>query len=253
MRATWLSLAAIALFADEAAGFVLTPQAARPAQQPSAAAQPRVPAVLPQMQQTIDGVRVGPPPDLPSLLLHNRIVYLGAPLVPQVTELIVAQLLYLNYESPSKEVYMYINSMGTGQAFETEAFAITDTMNYVSPEIETICLGNAFGTAAMLLANGAKGKRACLPNSTIMLSQPRSGARGQASDIAIKAREVLYARQTILGILSEKTGQPVDKLQQDSSRTKYLNAEQALSYGIVDKILKSEDDLPTKPAFLQEL
>merc|ERR1719231_1122279 len=177
------------------------------------------------MVQTVDGVRVGPPPDLPSLLLHNRIIYLGAPLVPSVTELVVAQLLYLNYESPSKGVYMYVNSVGTsgGGAFETEAFAIADTMNYVAPEIETICLGTAFGTAAMLLANGAKGKRTCLPNSTIMLHQPRSMARGQASDIAIKAREVLAARQVILSMLSEKTGQPIEKVQKDSSRTKYLN------------------------------
>jgi ATP-dependent Clp protease protease subunit len=175
------------------------------------------------------------------------------PLVPSVTELIVAQLLYLNYDNPSKDVYMYVNSPGTGAAFETEAFAIADTMNYVSPDIDTICLGTAFGTSAMLLANGAVGKRACLPNSVMMLHQPRSQMRGQATDIAIKAREVLAARQTILTMLSEKTGNTVEKIQQDSSRTKYLNAEQALAYGIVDKILKSEDDLPQKPTFLNAL
>jgi len=205
--------------------------------------------------QTVDGVRIGPPPDLPSLLLNNRIVYLGAPLVPQVTELVVAQLLFLNFESPEKALYMYINSVGTGPggSFETEAFAIADTMNYVSPEIETICLGTAFGTAAMLLANGAKGKRACLPNSTIMLAQPRSGARGQATDIAIKAREVLLTRQVINGILAEKTGNTIEKIQADSSRTKYLNADQALEYGIIDKILRSDEDLPAKPTFLQAL
>jgi len=256
MRATWLSVAAIALFAGESVGFVLAPpqHGARASQQLSG--QARMPAAAaPQMQQTVDGVRVGPPPDLPSLLLNNRIVYLGAPLVPQVTELIVAQLLYLNYESPSKGVYMYINSVGTSpqMPIETEAFAIHDTMNYVSPDIETICLGNAFGTAAMLLANGAKGKRACLPNSTIMLHQPRSMARGQASDIAIKAREVLQARNVINTMLSEKTGQSVAKITADSSRTRYMNAEQALAYGLVDKILKSEDDLPTKPQFLAQL
>jgi len=219
-------------------------------------------AVSPRMMQggaqVVDGVRVGPPPDLPSLLLNNRIVYLGMPLVSSVTELVVAQLLFLNYENPEKAVYMYVNSVGTnaGQqilGFETEAFAIADTMNYVSPEIETICLGTAFGTAAMLLANGAKGKRACLPNSTLMLSQPRSQARGQASDIALKAREVLHAREAILEILSEKTGQSIEKLRQDSSRTKYLNADQALAYGLIDKILRSEDDLPAKPTFLSSL
>lgn len=176
-------------------------------------APPRVSGVRMQMAAggNIDGVRVGPPPDLPSLLLNNRIVYVGAPLVPAVAELVVAQLLFLNYESQEKSVYMYINSPGSG-GFETDAFAIADTMNYVGPEMETICIGSAYGTAAMLLANGAKGKRSCLPNSTIMLSQPRSQARGQASDIQIKAREVLAARNTISRILSEKTGQPIDKV-----------------------------------------
>ena len=254
-RNSWLSLAALCLLAEHAAGFVISTPSSHQGVRTQAARAPPVP----RMQQTVDGVRVGPPPDLPSLLLHNRIIYIGMPLVPSVTELVVAQLLYLNYESPTKGVYMYLNSMGTltndrrMNPFETEAFAITDTMNYVSPELETICLGTAFGTAAMLLANGAKGKRACLPNSTMMLHQPRSMARGQASDIAIKAREVLAAREVILSIISEKTGQPLSKVQQDSSRTKYLNAEQALDYGIVDKILKSEEDLPSKPSFLAAL
>jgi len=197
-------------------------------------------------------VRVGPPPDLPSLLLNNRIVYVGAPLVPAVAELIVAQLLFLNYESQEKGVYMYINSPGSG-GFETDSFAIADTMNYVGPEMETICIGSAFGTAAMLLANGAKGKRSCLPNSTIMLSQPRSQARGQASDIRIKAREVLHARNTISEMLSEKTGQSVEKINTDSQRTRYMNPEQALAYGLVDRVLRSEQDLPAKPAFLSAL
>jgi ATP-dependent Clp protease protease subunit len=208
--------------------------------------------------QQVDGVRVGPPPDLPSLLLHNRIVYIGMPLVPSVTELVVAELLYLNYETQEKPVYMYINSPGTSSnsqqmSFETEAFAIADTMNYVGPSIETICLGTAFGTAAMLLANGEKGKRACLPNSTLMLHQPRSQARGQASDIKIKAREVLANRDVIVSMISDKTGQTKEKVIKDSSRTMYLNAEQALSYGIVDKILRSADDLPQKPTFLSAL
>merc|ERR1719231_1068912 len=133
--------------------------------------------------------------------------------------------------------------MGQQAPFETEAFAIADTMNYVSPEIETICLGTAFGTAAMLLASGAKGKRACLPNSTMMLHQPRSGARGQATDIAVKAREVLANRDTINRILADATGQTIEKVAADSSRTRYLTAEQAKAYGIVDKVLLSEDDL----------
>jgi len=251
MRRLQLLALAAALVAD-AAALAIRSTAARVAS--------RLPASPRMMQggaQTVDGVRIGPPPDLPSLLLNNRIVYLGMPLVPSVTELVVAQLLYLNYDSPEKAVYMYVNSIGnydtrTG-AFETEAFAIADTMNYVSPDIETICLGTAFGTAAMLLANGAKGKRQCLPNSTLMLHQPKGSTRGQATDIAIRAREVLASRQTINTMISEKTGQPIEKVQADSSRTKYFNADEALAYGLVDRILRSEQDLPAKPAFLSQL
>ena len=205
--------------------------------------------------QQVDGVRIGPPPDLPSLLLNNRIVYIGMPLVPSVTELIVAELLYLNFDSNSKGIYMYVNSAGTlgGGAAETEAFTILDTMNYIQPDVETICLGTAFGTAAMLLANGKKGSRACLPNSIMMLHQPRGQARGQASDIKIKAREVLESRKMINTVLAEKTGQAMEKVTQDSSRTMYLDANQALQYGLIDKILQNEDDLPAKPSFLQAL
>ena len=204
------------------------------------------------MAQQVDGVRVGPPPDLPSLLLHNRIIYIGMPLVPSVTELVVAQLLYLNYESPSKEVYMYVNSVGTSAgrqqlAFETEAFAIADTMNYVSPEIETICLGTAFGTAAMLLANGAKGKRACLPNSTIMLHQPRSMARGQASDIAIKAKEVVTNRKVTCELIARACGKDIETVLADAGRTKYLSPEEAVDYGLIDKVLQSTKNMPVNP------
>ena len=238
-------LVAVGLLVEEVSGLIIPSHAARTQPSGLLRAQPR-------MQQTIDGVRVGPPPDLPSLLMFNRILYLGAALQPSVTELVVAELLYLNYESPSKPVYMYINSVGTA-AFETDAFAIADTMNYVSPEIETICLGTAFGTSAMLLANGAKGKRACLPNSSLMLSQPRGQSRGQASDIALNAREVLRSRHTIYTMLSEKTGQPFEKIEADCSRSKYLNADQALAYGLIDKVLKSDADLPVKPTFLTEL
>lgn len=202
--------------------------------------------------QQIDGVRIGPPPDLPSLLLNNRIVYLGLALVPAVTELIVAELLFLNYESVDKSVYMYINSPGTG-SFETEAFAIADTMDYIGPDIETICIGTAYGTAAMLLSNGKKGTRACLPNASIMLAQPRSQARGQASDIKLKAREVLHSRTAINTMVAENSGQTVEKVTLDSSRTKYFSAEQAMAYGIVDKVLRSQDDLPAKPSFLSSL
>lgn len=210
----------------------------------------------PAMQQNmVDGVRVGPPPDLPSLLLSNRIVYMGMPLVPAVAELAVAQLLFLNYDNTGKSICMYLNSIGTagGQGSETDAFAIADTMDYVVPPIETICIGTAYGTAAMLLASGARGKRMCLPNAEIMLMQPRSGARGQASDIALKAREVLYNRQALYSTIAEKTGNSLERVAADSARTKYLSPQQALEYGLVDKVLQSEQDLVAKPSFLSSL
>jgi len=148
----------------------------------------------------ISKTEIGPPPDLPSLLLSNRIVYVGMPLVPSVTELIIAQLLYLNYQN-DQMITMYLNSPGTnapnGQAYsyDTEAFAIADTMQFIRPPIRTICVGQAFGTAAMLLSLGQKGNRFALPNASILLNQPRSRARGQASDVAIKAREILVNRK----------------------------------------------------------
>jgi ATP-dependent Clp protease protease subunit len=203
----------------------------------------------PQMQRaaansdTIDGVRIGPPPDLPSLLLKNRIVYIGSALVPEVTELIVAELLYLSSQGP-KDIFMYINSPGSPVTYD--AFAITDTMDYIKPEIQTICVGTAYGTAAMLLSNGAKGKRVCLPNAKVMLQQPRGQAQGQATDIANSAREILKNRQEILELLSQTTGQTVEKLKADSSRTKYFKAEEAVEYGLVDRVIAPED-LDVKP------
>jgi len=196
----------------------------------------------------VDGARIGPPPDLPSLLLNNRIVYLGTPIVAQVSELIIAELLFLQYESTEKPVLMYINSPGTttsdGQpvGFETEAFAIVDTMNYAAPPIHTVLVGKAYGLAAMLLASGEKGQRASLPYGTVMLNQPRSGGvRGQASDIAIKAREILTNRRMSLEIMSKATGVPMEQLSLDTNRVKYMDAEQAVEYGIVDKVVKKVD------------
>lgn len=207
-----------------------------------------------------EGARAGPPPDLPSLLLHNRIIYLGMSLVPAVTELIIAEFLYLQYEDASKPVFMYINSTGTsspdGQnvGFETEAFAVGDTMNYVKMPVHTICVGQAFGMAAMLLSSGEKGHRAALPNATIMLHQPRGSAQGQASDIAIKAREVLYNRKQSFQIISEKSGQALEQIEKDAMRTKYFSPQEAVEYGIIDKVLASEKDLPEKaPTFLSAL
>ena len=205
------------------------------------------------------GVRIGPPPDLPSLLLHNRIVYIGMPLVPAVTELIIAELLYLNYESTADPITMYINSSGTttatGQSvgFETEAFAIADVMKYVRPPVHTVALGQAFGAAAMLLAQGKRGRRSALPNATILLNQPKSMARGQASDIAIKAREVAANRRTMCELLASASQKPVNVVEKDCQRVKYLQPHEAVEYGLIDRVVENEKSLPVKPSFISQL
>ena len=201
-----------------------------------------------------------PPPDLPSLLLKERIVYLGLPLFSDddakrqlgmdVTELIVAQLLYLEFDNPDKPVYFYINSTGTswytGDAigFETEAFAICDTISYIKPPVHTICIGQAMGTAAVILSAGTKGQRAALPHASIVLHQPRSGAQGQATDIQIRAKEVIHNKKSMLEILSRNTGRSVEELSRDSDRMSYLSPNQAVEYGLIDRVLKSRKDLP---------
>ncbi len=190
-----------------------------------------------------------PPPDLPSLLLKERIVYLGMPLVPAVTELIVAELLYLQSEDPEKPIKIYINSTGTSGysgdpvGFETEAFAIYDTMKYIKPPIHTICIGTAMGMAAMLLSAGTKGCRACLPHATIVLHQPKSYAQGQATDIQIRAKEVLANKATMLDILSRTTGQTKEKIEKDMDRMFYITPQQAVEYGIIDRVFETKQDI----------
>lgn len=201
-----------------------------------------------------------PPPDLPSLLLKERIVYLGLPLISSddfkrqigvdVTKLIIAQLLYLQFDDPEKPIYFYINSTGTswytGDAigYETEAFAICDTISYIKPPVHTICLGQAMGTAAMILSAGTKGFRASLPHATIVLNQPRTGAQGQATDIQIRAKEVLSNKAATLDIISKNTGQPVEKIARDTDRMFYLTPQEAKDYGLIDRVLESAKDLP---------
>ena len=207
-----------------------------------------------------------PPPDLESLLLKERIIYLGLPLFSSdevkqqvgidVTQLIIAQLLYLQFDNPDKPIFFYINSTGTswhtGDAvgFETEAFAICDTMNYVKPPIHTICIGQAMGTAAMILSAGTKGCRASLPHATIVLNQNRSGAQGQATDIQIRAKEVLSNKSTMLQILSKNTGKAVDKISKDMDRTFYLTPEKAKEYGLIDRVLESTKELPKSASLI---
>jgi len=194
----------------------------------------------------INSWEIGPPPDLPSLLLANRIIYIGMPLVPSVTELIIAQLLYLNYQN-DQIITMYINSPGTNSpdgrafSFDTEAFAVADTMQFIRPPIRTICVGQAFGTAAMLLSLGQKGNRFALPNASIMLNQPRSRARGQASDVAIKAREVINNRRVTNEVLAKTCGKDLATIEKDTSRIKYMAPEEAIEYGLIDKVLYPED------------
>jgi ATP-dependent Clp protease protease subunit len=207
-----------------------------------------------------DAAQRTPPPDLPSLLLKERIVYLGLPLVSSddfkrqigtdVTKLIIAQLLYLQFDDPEKPIYFYINSTGTswytGDAigYETEAFAICDTINYIKPPVHTICIGQARGTAAMILSAGTKGYRASLPHATIVLNQARTGARGQATDIQIRAKEVLANKAAILDILHKNTEQPIEKLAKDTDRTFYMTPQEAKEYGLIDRVLESTKELP---------
>lgn len=192
------------------------------------------------------------------MLLHNRIVYIGMPLVPAVTELIIAELLYLNYESTTDPITMYINSSGTttadGQSvgFETEAFAIADVMKYVRPPVHTVALGQAFGAAAMLLSQGKRGQRFALPNATILLNQPRSMARGQASDIAIKAREVAHNRRQTCELIASACGKPLQTVIDDCSRVKYLQPHEAVEYGLIDQVIENEA-LAVKPSFMSRL
>lgn len=200
-----------------------------------------------------------PPPDLPSLLLKERIVYLGGPLHSiddakrqgnDITRLIIAQLLYLQFDDPEKPISFYINSTGTAWyngetvGFETEAFAVCDTLKYIKPPVHTICIGQAIGAAAMILSAGTKGFRASLPHATIVLSQPRSGAQGQATDIQIRAKEVLENRAATLDILARNTGQPVEKIAKDTDRTFYLTPQEAKEYGLIDRVLESNKELP---------
>lgn len=204
-----------------------------------------------------------PPPDLPSLLLKERIVYLGLPLFSSddvkqqvgidVTELIIAQLLYLQFDDPDKPIYFYINSTGTSWydgnmiGYDTEAFAICDTISYIKPPVHTICLGQAMGTAAIILSAGTKGFRASLPHARIVLNQARSGAQGQATDIDIRAKEVLQNKRAMMEILARNTGQPFDKVMKDSDRMFYMGPHEAKEYGIIDRVLESRKDLPKVP------
>ena len=172
--------------------------------------------------------------DIYSRLLKDRIIFLGTAINDDVANVVVAQMLFLESEDPDKDISLYINSPGGSV---TSGMAIYDTMQYIKPDISTICIGMAASMGAVLLTAGAEGKRITLPNSKIMIHQPLGGMEGQASDIEIHAREIIKTRQKLNEILSERTKQPLEKIEADTDRDYFMTADEALKYGIVDKII----------------
>ncbi|MEX1028779.1 MAG: ATP-dependent Clp endopeptidase proteolytic subunit ClpP [Paenibacillaceae bacterium] len=183
------------------------------------------------LEQTSQGERSY---DIYSRMLKDRIVFLGSAIDDQVANSIVAQLLFLAAEDPEKEISMYINCPGGST---TAGFAIFDTMQFVKPPVHTICVGFAASFGALLLLAGEKGKRFSLPNSEIMIHQPHGGAQGQASDIAISAKRILQVRAKSIQITSERTGQPLDKVEKDMDRDFFMSAQEAKEYGIIDEVI----------------
>ena len=173
--------------------------------------------------------------DIYSRLLKDRIIFLTTPIDDQVAGLIVAQMLFLETQDPEKEIYFYINSPG---GYVTAGLAIYDTMQYIKPPVVTVCLGMAASMAAVLLAGGHKGKRLILPHARVMIHQPWGGVQGQATDIEIEAKEIGRLKKMINTILANHTGQPLEKVEKDTERNFYMSAEEAVEYGIVDKIVE---------------
>ncbi|RED64909.1 ATP-dependent Clp endopeptidase proteolytic subunit ClpP [Cohnella lupini] len=176
--------------------------------------------------------------DIYSRLLKDRIVFLGSAIDDQVANSIIAQLLFLSAEDPDKEISLYINSPGGST---TAGFAIYDTMQFIKPQVHTICTGMAASFAAILLLSGAPGKRFALPNSEIMIHQPHGGAQGQASDIAISAKRILDTRERLNKLTASRTGQPLEKVEKDMDRDYFMSAHEALEYGIIDQVIASSD------------
>ncbi|MFH1184552.1 MAG: ATP-dependent Clp protease proteolytic subunit [Chloroflexota bacterium] len=181
--------------------------------------------------------------DIYSLLLKERIIFLGTPIDDQVANVVVAQLLFLNHEDPDKEIQMYINSPG-GQVYA--GFAIFDTMNMISNPISTVAVGVTASFGTVLLSAGTRGRRYALPHATIHMHQPLGGAQGQATDIEIAAKQILKQRAALNGILSRHTGQPLEVIERDSDRDFYLDAQGAVDYGLVDQVLVKPEKLTEK-------
>ena len=173
--------------------------------------------------------------DIYSRLLRERIIFLGTGINDQVSDSLVAQLLFLEAEDPEKDIQIYINSPGGSV---TAGMAIYDTMQQISPNVVTICFGVAASMGAFLLSGGSKGKRLALPNSRIMIHQPLGGAQGQAVEIAIQAKEILFLKKTLNSLLAEHTGQPLEKINEDTERDYFLSPSEAVEYGLIDKVIK---------------
>ena len=172
--------------------------------------------------------------DIYSRLLKERVIFLVGEVNDHAANLVVAQMLFLESENPEKDISFYINSPGGSVS---AGMAIFDTMNFIKPAVSTLCMGMAASMGAFLLTSGAKGKRFCLPNSKVMIHQPLGGTRGQATEIEIHAREILKTREQLNRILSEKTGQPMEKIERDTERDYYLSADEAKEYGLVDEVI----------------
>jgi ATP-dependent Clp protease protease subunit len=172
--------------------------------------------------------------DIYSRLLKERVIFMVGPVNDHMANLIVAQLLFLESENPDKDISLYINSPGGSVS---AGMAIYDTMQFIKPDVSTLCTGMAASMGAFLMAAGAKGKRFSLPNSRIMIHQPSGGSQGQASDIEIQAREILYLRSRLNGILAERTGQTIEQIAKDTDRDRFMSADEAAEYGLIDKVL----------------
>ncbi len=185
------------------------------------------------VEQTANGERAV---DIYSRLLKERIIFLGMPIDDNISSLIIAQLLFLESEDAEKDIYMYINSPG---GVITSGFGILDTMNYIKPDVATICMGQAASMAALLLSSGAKGKRSALSNSRVMIHQPLGGVQGQATDIEIHTKEILFLKEKLNKILSDNTGKSIKTIENDTNRDNFMSADRALEYGLIDQIVTS--------------
>lgn len=179
--------------------------------------------------------------DIYSRLLKERLIFAVGPVEDQMANLIVAQLLFLESENPDKDIHLYINSPGGSV---TAGLSIYDTMQFVKPDVSTICVGQAASMGAFLLAGGAKGKRYCLPNARTMIHQPSGGAQGQATDIDIQAKEILIIRKRLNELMAEHTGQDLETIERDTERDNFMNAEQSKEYGLVDEVIDNRQSAP---------